>query len=62
MLDKVRITLSAHHDGGRPGDPREVDPVEARRLIGAGVAVAATKPDARAARVDPEQAATATGS
>lgn len=59
MADTVKLTLSAHHQGQKPGDPLEVDTVEAKRLIGAGVAVPATKPAAKAVGVDPDTAASA---
>ena len=57
--DTVKLKLSAHHKGGKPGDSLEVDTREAKRLIGAGVAVPATKPAARSVGADPETAATA---
>lgn len=59
MADPVKLVLSAHHDGQKPGDTVEVDAVEAKRLISAGVAVPATKPAAKSIGVDPDTAATA---
>lgn len=55
----VKIQFSAHQGGHNPGDTAEVDAREARKLIGAGVAVPATKPAAKAAGVPVETAATA---
>jgi hypothetical protein len=54
----VKVKFSHPHDGNEVGDQADVDEVEARMLIRAGVAVAATVPDAKAAGVDPETAAT----
>jgi hypothetical protein len=45
-------------DGHKVGDRVEVDAAEAKRLIKAGYAVAATVPAAKELRVDPESAAT----
>ena len=59
MADTVKITLSAHHQGSKPGDSLEVSSADAKRLIGAGVAVPATKPAARSVGADPDTAATA---
>lgn len=59
MADTVKLTYSAHNDGRKPGDQVEVDAAEARRLIRAGVAVPATKPDAKQIGADPNTAATA---
>jgi hypothetical protein len=59
VADTVKITLAAHHAGKLPGDSIEVDGREAKRLVGAGIAVPATKPAAKALGVDPESAATA---
>lgn len=58
MADNVKVQLAAHHQGHKPGDELELEPVEARRLIAAGVAVPATVPEAKRAGVDPDQAAT----
>jgi hypothetical protein len=53
----VKLTLSAHHQGKRPGDSLEVDAPTAKRLISAGVAVPATKTAAKAAGVPADTAA-----
>lgn len=50
MADTVKLTLSAHRQGQRPGDTIEVSPAEAKRLISGGIAVPATK--AAAKKVD----------
>lgn len=57
MAETVKLTLSAHHDGQKPGDTLEVDAAEAKRLINAGVAVPSTVTAAKAAGVDAETAA-----
>jgi hypothetical protein len=54
MADTVKLTLSAHHKGDLPGDTIEVSPIEARRLVNAGVAVPTTKTAAKAVGVDPD--------
>jgi hypothetical protein len=59
MTDTVKITLAAHHDGKLPGDSIEVDAREAKRLVGAGIAVPSTKPAAKALGLDLDSAATA---
>ena len=59
MADTVKLTLSAHHKGAKPGDSLEADPAEAKRLIRAGVAIPATKPAAKAVGVNPDTAASA---
>lgn len=59
MADTVKLTLSAHHAGQKPGATLEVEPLEAKRLIAAGVAVPATKPAAKAVGADPDTAASA---
>lgn len=47
MADSVKLTLSAHHKGSKPGDTLEVDAGEAKRLISAGVATPANKTAAK---------------
>lgn len=59
MADTVKLTLSAHRQGGKPGDKIDVDPATAKRLIAGGIAVPATKPAAKAAGVPEDTAATA---
>jgi hypothetical protein len=54
VADTVKLTLSAHHQGQKPGDSIEVDAVEARRLVNAGVATPTTKTAAKAVGVDPD--------
>ena len=54
MADTVKLTLSAHHGGKRPGDSLEVDASTAKRLVSAGVATPANKTSAKAVGVDPE--------
>lgn len=61
LVADVKITLSAHHDGFKPGDSIEVDERTARHLIRAGVAVPATKGAAKAVGADPESAASVRG-
>lgn len=58
MADTVKITLSAHHKGSKPGDALEVDTFEAKRLISAGVARPSTVTAAKAVGADPDTAAT----
>lgn len=58
MADTVKVTLSAHHQGGKPGDSLELDAAEAKRLIGGGIAVPATVTAAKAVGADPDTAAT----
>lgn len=67
MADTVKLQLAAHHrvansDGGTdikaPGDTIEVEAADARRLIAGGIGVPATVPDAKAAGVEPDAAAT----
>ena len=58
MADTVKLTLSAHHKGGKPGDTLEVSASEAKRLIRGGIAAPATVPAAKSLGVDPETAAT----
>lgn len=58
MADTVKLELTAHHKGQRPGDTIEVDASEAKRLIGAGVAAPANVTAAKAVGADPDTAAT----
>jgi hypothetical protein len=58
MADTVKLKLSAHHQGRKPGESIELDTVEAKRLIRAGVAAPATVTAAKAAGADPDTAAT----
>lgn len=53
------VQLAHPYDGNEPGDRITVDEETARRLLTAGYAVPATKPEAEKLGVDPEQAATA---
>jgi len=57
VADKVKLTLSAHHQGKAPGDSIEVESPEAKRLISAGVAVPATVSAAKAVGAPAEDAA-----
>lgn len=52
MADSVKLTLSAHHKGAKPGDALEVDAGEAKRLISAGVATPANKTAAKTVGVE----------
>jgi hypothetical protein len=54
----VKLTLSAHHQGQKPGDTINVDASTAKRLISAGVAVPSTVSAAKAVDADPDTAAT----
>lgn len=58
MADTVKLTLSAHYQGAKPGDTLEVDASEARRLINGGIAVPSTVTAAKAVGADPDTAAT----
>ena len=58
MADTVKLELTAHHKGQRPGDSIEVATDEAKRLISAGVAAPANVTAAKAVGADPESAAT----
>lgn len=58
MAETVKLTLSAHHKGQRPGETLEVDAAEAKRLISAGVAAPANVTAAKAVGADPDTAAT----
>ena len=58
MADTVKLTLSAHHQGKKPGDSIEVEAAEAKRLINAGTATPATVSAAKAVGADPDTAAT----
>lgn len=58
MADTVRLTLSAHHAGKKPGDEIDADTATAKRLIGGGIARPATVPEAKKAGVDKDMAAT----
>lgn len=58
MADTVKLTLSAHHKGSKPGDSLEVDKSEAKRLIRAGVAVPSNVTAAKAVGADTDTAAT----
>lgn len=58
MADTVKLTLSAHRQGKRPGDQIDVDPATAKRLIAGGIAVPSTVPEAKKAGVDEDAAAT----
>lgn len=58
MADKVTLQFSHAHDGHQIGTQADYPQAEAKRLIRAGVAVAATVPEAKKAGVDPESAAT----
>lgn len=57
-MAKVTVQFSAPHDGHNVGDTADYEPAEAKHLIRAGVAVAATVPEAKKAGVDTETAAT----
>lgn len=61
MADSVKVQLSAHYDGKKPGDKVEVDQATAKRLVNGGVAQYATVPDAKKAGAEPEAAATKNG-
>jgi hypothetical protein len=52
VADQVGIVFSHPHDGRSIGDRVDVDELEARRLVTAGVAVYVTKTDARKAEGD----------
>lgn len=52
------ITYTYPQDKHSVGDKEDVDPVEAKRLVRAGVAVYSTVPEAKKAGADPETAAT----
>lgn len=56
MADTVKLTLSAHHQGSKPGDSIELDASEAKRLISAGVAVPANKTAAKSVGVELDDA------
>lgn len=56
MADSVKLTLSAHHQGKKPGASVEVDAVEAKRLIRAGVATPANKTAAKTVGVEFDEA------
>lgn len=58
MAEKVKLTLSAHHDGQAPGDTVELEPSEAKRLVNGGIAVPATVGAVKKAGVDTDTAAT----
>ncbi len=60
MADNVKITLSAHHQGKKPGDQLEVPVAEAKRLVGAGVAVPSTTGPAAAKALGVDQGTAAT--
>ncbi|MGE3835247.1 MAG: hypothetical protein AB7H43_10720 [Acidimicrobiia bacterium] len=45
MADTVKVTLSAHHKGQKPGKQLELPKAEAKQLIRAGVAHATTDPE-----------------
>lgn len=55
----MKVTLLYAHAGHRAGSSIDVDAFEGQRLVTAGVAQPATKPDAKAAGLDPDTAATA---
>lgn len=58
MADTVKLTLTAHRQGAKPGDRIEVDAAEAKRLIRAGTARPATVTAAKSVGADPDTAAT----
>lgn len=58
MADTVKLNLSAHHQGSKPGDTISVSASDAKRLIAGGIAVPATVPEAKKAGVDSDLAAT----
>lgn len=58
MADTVKLELTAHHKGQRPGDSLEVDTAEAKRLISGGIATPANVTAAKAVGADPDTAAT----
>lgn len=55
--ETVKLTLSAHHKGDKPGDKIEVDASEAKRLIRGGIAVPSTVTAAKKTGADPDTAA-----
>jgi hypothetical protein len=57
VASNVKLTLSAHHQGKKPGDTVEVDASTAKRLIGAGVARPSTVTAAKTVGVDIDTAA-----
>jgi hypothetical protein len=57
MADTVKVTLSAHRQGAKPGDTIEVDAATAKRLISGGVARPSTVTAAKAVGADPDTAA-----
>jgi hypothetical protein len=58
MADTVKVQLSAHRQGAKPGDTVEVSPSEAKRLISGGIARPANVTAAKAVGADPDTAAT----
>ena len=54
----VKVTLSAHNWGDKPGDTIKVDTRRAKQLIAGGIAVPATVPEAKKVDADPDTAAT----
>lgn len=58
MADKVTVKFGAPSGDYQIGDTADLDPVEAKQYVRAGVAQFATVPDAKRAGADPETAAT----
>lgn len=58
MSDTVSVTFSHPHDGRNVGDTADLERLEAKRLVRAGVATYTTAPDAVAAEGEQGKART----
>lgn len=58
MADTIKVEFVGAYKDHKPGSTASLEPSEAKRVIRAGAARAATVKDAKAAGVDPADAAT----